>query len=281
MRVGILKMRALILLLISLSVSSYAIEIKLKLSGSLLFLDQDHINRTVNDWEEWLKRGGLNSIGWIYKQGEIKNLNFGTAFEGEFLISFTPHLAAGLGTGFIYAEQSEDDTSLTLERDSSVAYFVKPIKINVFHTNFSAYYFHSLADKLRMYVRGGVGFVWAKYVEREGTKASVPYFNQEATDHSQSFLSSLGLSYEATSFMQFFIEGEARFLKLNGFKGENNDGESGGLYFFEEYDPGLEFWRAKIGIMSEIPSEPNIRSVEEVVVNLSGFSVKIGFIIKF
>ncbi len=233
----------------------------------------------VNDWEEWAKKGGFQ--GRSYKEGEVKNLNLGTAFEGEFLIFITPRLAAGIGTGFSYAELTEDDTSLTMERHLEADIFVKPIKINAHFVNLSAHYFHPLTDRLRLYVRGGVGFIWAKYLEREGFKGGVSYFEQEATDSSQSFFSSLGFTYEANSFMDFSSEAEFRFLKLDGFQSDVKDGESGTLYFFEEYDTEMEFWRAKIAVENKKPSEGNFRSVEEAVVDLSRFSIKIGFIIKF
>ncbi len=278
MLVRIFKIKTLILFLFFLSISSYAIEIKLKLAGSLLFLNQDHINRSVNDWEELLKKTGIGSPKnkYIYKEGEVKNLNKGISFEGEFIISFTPRLAVGLGTGFIYSELDEEKTSLTFERDSKTVIIAKPFKINAFPVNLSVYYFHPLMDRLRLYVRGGTGLVWAKYIEREGN-----YFEQTATDQGQSFFLSPGLIYEATSFMQFFIEGEAKFLRLDRFQGEIEGGESGALYFFEEYNQGLEFWQAKMGIKNEKPSGENVRSVEEAVIDLGGFSVKIGFVIKF
>ena len=57
--------------------------------------------------------------------------------------------------------------------------------------------------------------------------------------------------------------------------------ETGTLYYFEEYVPELDFWQAKNEIRTEMPSGQNFRSVSEAMVDFSGVSVKIGFIVRF
>jgi hypothetical protein len=49
----------------------------------------------------------------------------------------------------------------------------------------------------------------------------------------------------------------------------------------EEYDSGLDLWQAKYQIFAEPPSGENYREVRQGMVDFSGFSVKIGIMIKF
>jgi hypothetical protein len=69
--------------------------------------------------------------------------------------------------------------------------------------------------------------------------------------------------------------------KINGFQGETHEGETGELYFFEEYSSDIDFWQAKFQMLTEGPSGDNFRSAKKAVVDFSGYSVKIGLLIKF
>lgn len=283
----IVKIKILIFsLLLIFDVSSYCIEVNLKISGSLCYLNPEHINRSLNGWEEWFKKANLYYEYLSYKEGEVKNFNLGTAFEGEFIISITPHFAVGFGTGYIYCELSEEKTALTVDSREETIVFAKPLKINAFPLNFSAYYFFPLSKKMKLFIRGGTGLVWAKYVERQARAESLEdefnyYWKQEATAQGQIYFTSLGLIYEPDRFFRFFIEGEVKSAKLSGFHGETADEESGTLFFFEEYNQNLEFWRAQNVLLKEKPSGDNFRSIQKTVIDLSGFSVKIGVLIKF
>jgi hypothetical protein len=72
-----------------------------------------------------------------------------------------------------------------------------------------------------------------------------------------------------------------RRAKIQGFSGGNQSETTGTLYYFEEYIPDLDLWQAKNEIRAEMPTGSNYRSVSETVVDFSGLSVKIGFMIKF
>ena len=87
--------------------------------------------------------------------------------------------------------------------------------------------------------------------------------------------------FETEVGVRFFVEGLYRNAKIQGFTGETELEGQGTLYYFEEYIPELDFWQAKNEIRAEKPSGPNIRSVSEAVVDFGGFSVTIGFIIRF
>ncbi len=274
-----MKKKAFFSLFLLFAVYSYGVEINLKLSGSLCYLKLDHINRSLSSWEEWIKKVEN------YREGEVKKFHLGTSFEGDLLFFFTPRLATGIGTGYIYSELSEEKTSLTVQKIKKTSVYVKPAKINIFPLNFSVYYFFPLRKEMKLYVKGGLGLVWAKYVEREGTEKSEKkysyYWDQTATSLGQNYFTSVGLMYESDPNIRFFIEAEGRLAKISGFQGVTPDGKEGTLFFFEQYIPDLDFWQAQNRIFTEEPSGENFRSVQESVADLSGFSVKIGILIKF
>jgi hypothetical protein len=57
--------------------------------------------------------------------------------------------------------------------------------------------------------------------------------------------------------------------------------QDGTLFAFEEYIPDSDFWQAKLGVWPEAPAGSGFRSVREAVIDLSGFSVKMGIVLKF
>lgn len=268
------------------SVPSSAQQISLKISGSINYFNPEHINRNLHGREELLKKFALSTEGWNYKEGEVKDLHFGTSFEGEFLLSLTSRLSLGVGAGYIYAEATEEKTGITLERPSDTLLSVHPTKINVFPVFVSGYYFLPLSQGMKLYLRGGSGLLWAEYIERAGNwvipgNRFIQLIYQKATALAPFLFSSFGLSYEAHPDIRFFIEAEAKLARTGEFQGDLEEGDTGTLFSYEEFNQNLGFWQAKNGLHQEKPSAEDFRRVEETVVGLSGFSLKIGIVIKF
>jgi hypothetical protein len=273
-------------LLVLLTGFSYPLEVSLKITGSLSYFDPDHINRNLHGREEFLMKRALSEESYTYKEGEVKDVHFATSFEGEFLLSLTSRLSIGMGTGYIYAEATEEETGITIDRTVDTMFSVHPTKINAFPLNLCGYYFLPLSNSLKLYVRGGLGLIWAKYIERVGIWLKpkdnyIEILHQKATARGLSYFSGIGLIYEAYPDIHFFIEAEAKLAKLSKFQGEEQQGERMTLYSYEQYDSELEFWQGKNILQKEKPSGDDLRAVEEAVVDLSGFSVKLGITIKF
>lgn len=272
--------------LFTLGIYAHGQEISLRISGSLSFINPDHINHTLYSVEEFFKRFTAVRDDWSYIEGEIKDLHLLTSFEGELIVTLNPRLAVGIGTGYIYLEATEEKTGITLERPQDTLISVHPTTINAYPLRLSGYYFIPLKEQLRLYVRCGAGLVWAKYVERLGFRVQpdenfIQILNQKATAQGYSFFSGFGFMWEASPLMHFFIEAEANLTKISGFQGDMPGGETGTLFYYEEYDPFLDLWEAQNILLKEPPTGPYIRSVEEAVVDLSGFSIKIGVTITF
>ncbi len=273
-------------LLFVLRINSHSLEISFRISGALSYINPDHINQILHGREGFLLKRTAMREDWTYIKGEVKDVHLATYFEGEIIFALNPRLAVGIGTGLMFLEATEEKTGITIERPQDTFTGVHPTKINAYPLRLSTYYFLPLKEQLRLYIRGGMGLVWTKYVERKGfwyepANNFSQTLEQKAAALGYTFFSGLGLMWEANEFMGFFIETEVNLSKISGFRGGTPGKETETLYFLEEYEEGSDFWQAKMKLLKEQPTGQGVRSFEEAVVDLSGFSMKIGFTIKF
>ncbi len=257
-----------------------------KLSGGYAHLNLRDTNSSLESWAEWKKREAEANKNWEYLGKNVKSLHSGIHFEGEFLVSLFDRLEIGLGTGYIYGDLREEETEILVQRPTGRFSHAYPLSINAYPLVISVYYSFPLKSGLSLFIRAGGGKAWAKYVNREAQRhessTNYNYFRIEKASASGSMLlGGIGFAYETNSGMRFFIEGLVRRAKIQGFTGENELEEKGILYHFEEYFPNLDFWQIKNEIRAERPSGSNYRSVSEALVDFSGFSAKIGFMIGF
>jgi hypothetical protein len=264
----------------------FGLELDLKISGGYAYLDLETINLGMESWAEWRKREAEENKNWLYLGQNIQSLHSGIHLEGEFLLSFSKRLGISLGTGYIYGDLKENETEVLVQKPTGILIQAYPATVSAYPLVFSGYYFVPLSKRLLAYVRGGGGVAWAKYVYREAKKLeSAEKYNYfllgRASARAPILLGGIGFVYETDVGVRFFIEGLIRKTKIDGFSGENELEEQGMLYHFEEYSSDLDFWQEKNEIRAEKPSGSNYRSVSEASVDFSGFSVKIGFIIRF
>jgi hypothetical protein len=269
-----------------LGIPVLGLELGFKLSGGYTYISPKIINRGLTDWAEWRKREAEGNSNWQYLGQNVQNLHSGIQVEGEILLAFSPRLGISLGTGYIYGDLKEQEVEVSVQRPSGFFSQIHTITASAFPLVLSGYYFIPLSSRFSVYVRGGGGLAWAKYVYREAKKlepaTKYNYFRHGRATATGSILSGgLGFVYETDVGVRFFVEGLIRKAKIEGFSGENELEEKGTLYYFEEYLPDYDFWQAKNEIRTEKPSGENFRSVSETVVDFSGLSVKIGFIIRF
>jgi hypothetical protein len=276
----------ILVLLFLLGISAYGMELNFKISGGYAYLGVKGINNGISGWAEWRKRESEENINWQYLGQNVKNLHSGIHLEGEILLSFSPRFGISLGTGYIYSDLNEKDAEVVVLRVAGPLNQIYPTTVSAYPLVLTGYYFIPLNKKLRLYVRGGGGYAWAKYVNREGKKLEsaekINYFGlMRASSSGPVYLGGIGIIFETEVGVRFFLEGLVRSAKIKGFTGENQLEAEGTLYYFEEYDLDLDLWQAKNEIRAEMPSGSNFRSVSEAVVDFSGFSVKMGFIIRF
>jgi hypothetical protein len=261
-------------------------EFSLKVAGGVSFIDPQEVNTVLQGWEGyWTTRADLTQ-NWTFLGGEVSTPKLGYDFEAELIFNFTRRFAIGLSGGYIFGDVSEKATTLTIEKVLGTFDHVKPTKVSAIPLILSGYYFQPLTSSLSAFLRAGGGPIWAKYFERDGNKKieneSYSYPQSiSASAQGQIYILGLGVVFETESGIRFFAEGMLRKATITGFSGENKQEETGALNYVEEYEPSYELWQAKYGIFNEPPSGENYREVKQGTIDLSGFSVKIGIMIKF
>jgi len=280
-----IKKSTTILILLFLLVSfSYSIELSFKFSGGLNYLNLKSVNRSLQNWSGYWENKAQLKEKWSF-EGEVKEFHVGFDFEGEIMIALTPHFAVSLGSGYIYGEITEEKTEITVKREEITDIRVRPNKVSAYPLKISGYFFLPFQKKFTFYLKGGTGLLWAKYINWEGyrklPKTEFNFSSQIAKAKGPGFEGGIGFAVMIDSHLRLFIEGTARYAKIGGFKGEMKTGERGTLFFFETYDSKLNLWEPEVEILAEEPKGEEFRSVQEAVVDFSGFSVKMGIIIKF
>lgn len=281
------KTALLLLLLISITIGKIrAAELNIKFSGGLSFLGSDEINLLLTDWMSWEEKNANSKPTWSFLGGDVTEFSSGYDFEGEILLSFHPRLMVSVGSGFIYGDVKPENTELFIQRPAGEFSYIHPFTLSAIPVILSGYYLHPISGKIKVYGKAGTGFVWVKYFERAGNKNInvVKYrytLDQSARARSPIFTGGGGFLFETEPGINFFVEGSYRWAQIKDFKGENLESQSGELYYLEEYDSDLELWQAKFLIFSKKPEAENIRAVEKATIDLSGFSVKIGIMVRF
>lgn len=263
-----------------------ATQLNLKLSGGMSFINPEHLNRTLQTWEEWQRREAADKANFTFLEGDVGRFKSATEFQAELQLEISARLAVGIGTGYIYSDLPEEETLVTIEKLTGTFSYVYPTKISALPLMLTATYYIPLNETLRLYFKGAAGTAWAKYVDREGNKNitaenfGYPRLNKGSASGAI-FAGGIGLTFQVEEGVQIFAETSWRRAKISGFEGENKDEESGTLYFYEELDEELEYWQAKNTILPASPEGENLRAGEETVVDFSGFTARVGISIKF
>jgi len=265
---------------------SFCLQVQLRLSSGLRRMKLDEVNLALVGWGERMKREASSQPNWSFESGELPRLHFGFSFEGEIVVFLSSRLALGVNAGYVYSDLNEQDNLLSIKKDDLTYNYARPTKVSACPVTFLGYLFFPLGSKFNIYLKGGGGFIQAKYVDREAAKKTAesrflyPTYDQAEASRS-TYLGSIGFDYKFDPSIGFFIEATAQSAKVSGFSGENILGEKGDLYSFEEYIPELDLWQAKMQVLPQEPGGENFRSVREATVDFSGFSVKIGLLIRF
>jgi hypothetical protein len=265
---------------------SFCLEVQLRLSPGLRRMRLEEVNLALAGWEERMKLEASSQPNWSFEGGPIPPLRFGFNFEGELTFLLSRRLALGLNAGYVFGQLNEKDTLLSITKEDAVYDYARPTKVSAYPITFLGYLYFPLGSKANFYLKGGGGIIRARYSGREAfrradqTSFSYPIFDL-AEASSPTYLGGIGFDYKFDPFLGFFIEATAQSAVVSGFSSETEAGEKSDLYSFEEYIPALDYWQAKMRVLPQEPAGANIRSVQKATVDFSGFSIKIGILLKF
>jgi len=281
-----LAIAALCMVLLLLPPSSRGLDIQLRLSSGLWQMNLGEVNAALVGWRDGLKQTADVDPNMQFVSGDGGRLRLGVDFEAELVLSFSRWIKLGLSAGYGYGSLDEKATLLTIEQAGTLFERARPTKVSAFPFLVSGYFNLPLGRKFNVYLRAGVGAIQARYVSREAQKkVADTRFTYPAYDNAKAsrltYLGGLGLSYSFDQSLGFFIEAAARSARVDGLTGENRLEQKGILYSYEEYLPQAGFWRPTMHVLPEEPGGGNVRNVREAVVDFSGYSIKIGLLLKF
>jgi len=262
------------------------LDIQLRLSSGLWRMDLGEVNSALLGWRDGLKQTWDLDPTQQFVSGDVIPLRLSIDFEAELVFSFSRWFKVGLSTGYAYGSFNEEATLLTFEQAAVLYERARPTKVSAYPFLASGYFNVPLGKKFNVYLRAGVGALLARYVSREAQKkvtderfSYTSYDNAKATG--LTYLGGLGLSYSFDESLGFFLEAAGRSARVDGFSGENRLEEKGVLYSYEEYLSKAGFWQPKMHVLPEPPSSDIVRNLREATVAFSGYSVKIGLLLKF
>jgi opacity protein-like surface antigen len=269
-----------------LSSAASGLDIRMKLSSGLWRMRLAEVNTALDGWRDGLKSTADASPNMQFVSGDPARLRLGLDFEAELVLSLSRWIKLGLSAGYGYGSLDEEATLLVIDQAGTLYQRGRPTKVSAYPLLAIGYFNVPLGEKLNAYLRGGVGTINARYVSREAQKKegderfTFPVYDN-ASSGRLTYLGGLGLSYSFDQSLGFFVEADARSARVERLTGENRLEEKGTLYAYEEYLPLSGYWRPTMHVLPEAPSGGAVRNVREAVVDLSGYSVKIGLFLKF
>jgi len=101
--------------------------------------------------------------------------------------------------------------------------------------------------------------------------------------HGPGLIGGIGLEHKLNSFLALIVEAQGRYSKLRKLKGTTSgaveDGE-GALYIGEKYNSQYDRFEPCLITSSSMPASDEFRNMRKAALDLSGFSLKLGFRIR-
>ena len=268
------------------SIPAYNFDFSIKLAGGFSLFHPEAINRSFQDWVTWQEKNASATKNWNYLNGEASQFTNLFSFEGELLVNLHKNIAVSLGTGYLYGEVGPEKNYAFVQRPLGVYQYDFPSKVSATPIIITGYYILPFYRSFSLFIKAGAGLIWAKYFDKNGLKKieeeTLRYpQSQSASAKSPIVALGAGITLKTESGLDFFLESTWRLAKMTDFQGENSEGETGSLYYLEAYDQALDFWRTRYLVLAEKPAGDEYRTVEKAKVDLSGFTLKLGLMIRF
>ena len=265
-----------------------------KLAGGYGTISTGDLNTIINSIDSSFR--DLVGVTALFIEDEQENLNSGPDFEGEFIINLTEKVGIGIGSGYIHRGKNNETgfiygSLLSFNAALETMGSAIPVKI-------SAYYFFPIKSRMNIYLKGGIGYYFGKLAYDSKLDAQIFIFGLPSWDRSMDMKDNtiglnggIGFEYDIAKNIGLFVEGAARYARLNDWKGDEiytdvegkTDKISGTLWYCEAlhdqtgiYYPSFKVSKNKPS--SEAGSNRNIRKAE---IDFSGFSLRLGIRIKF
>jgi hypothetical protein len=222
-------------------------------------------------------------------QGELvsgstyNDLKMGTNFGADVVYYVTPKIGIGLGAEYVRGRKMSSYTwtgpnagfisaePLLTAMPVKAGLFLKlPLSGKLsFTANLGAGYYRASLDNTYIWEVAGVV---PEITERFKVSVWRPGFH-----------GGIGLEYALGSRLAIFFEALGRVAKIKGLTGtvqyNQNDAEAATLYYYEQLIDTT--WYPILDASATVPIGPDIRSVREATIDLTGGTALVGFVIRF
>ena len=220
-------------------------------------------------------------------EGDFKKIHIGLDLEGDAVVYLTPRFGISFGSGYILGKKGKDVNKIIIGGQT----FTDELKVSAIPVKLGVYYSLPLSSHARFFLNGGVGYYFAKWSEAYRNEWSGNWWttDQKARASGIGFHGGVGFELNLASNIAFVLEGQGRYAKIGGFKGDEENkiysppmesSEKGKIYYFEWF-PWTDNWYPMIDLSDEEPSGDRIRNVREAKVDFSGFTFRAGIKINF
>lgn len=268
----------------------------INLKGGLSYLPDGDINRHLKTYDTYLSEMTDN------ERNEIKIVNYFSNLEGELRWDISSKYALSIGIGYIYGENEnyfEFQGPFPFQSifDSSQNYIIKsgvktiPLKLGIYYTV-------PLRSRINLFFDTGIGYYISKsslYKQHWSSSYGgylIIYTKEERynlTANTFGFHAGAGFEFDIANNLALLLEIQGRYARIN-LKGNKTSSvwealwveEEGNLYIGERNlaDEGYGEHCPDLIISRFWPSGDEFQNIRKAVLDLSGFSLRVGIRIK-
>lgn len=226
------------------------------------------------------------------RQGDYQELRKAWNASGEIVIDLSKSFSAGVAVEY-HQVDNQSFFSWSHPEFNSLSVDITP-SLNVVQFKFNAYFTVPLTSVIHSYLNGGFGLYTARatfdYLEDSRIPGDERMFRSEirANGTGYGIHGGLGLELKLSSGFAMFTEGSYRYAKLDDLDGRMSikadspitETAGGKIWYFEFFDDNSSLHLSGISF-GDKPEEGGLATLRELEIDLSGFSLKIGFRVRF
>lgn len=271
-----------------------------KLTSGLSYMSLGEINESLNTQGDLGRRAEKFWDVEFSFVDEIKKINYGINFEGELRMDISSRFAIGLSIGYIHAKRESysilrgEDRSRTYTSRSSYEQIVNiiPVKLGI-------YYRLPLFPRTALLLNVGGGYYFTKSSLYSDQHRVSRWFDDRSlesswTEHTKyvngdnfGYHGGIGFEYSLGNNLSIIIEWQERHVRIKELKGKDimvtSDGDKmktyGTLWYHNFESDGKYYTNLVLRDIRLEPYKPT-QTVREAVFDLSGYSLRVGIIIK-
>jgi len=265
-----------------------AVRLGFKAYGGLNYLGGGDLNRGTE--------GLTNGLIWYVHDilpgastpGEYAPARWGIDFGGDIILDLSSSFALSIGAGYLQSSRSTLLAFYSISPLSSLS--ISPeARASAVCLSVQAIYTLPTTSGLSVVFHAGPGYYLASirsYNELVSNGSTIMSFDTEADGGGLGVQAGLGLQYDLNSHWAFFLEVNGRYAAFSGFEGTTkllvgalSVDYSGILYCVTRSDI-MSGPQTMIRCAASFPTGPDYVEVHEAKVDLSGFSLRLGAVIR-